>query len=122
MDRVQVIVREPAVAEGIAFIAAAGAFGPAALSVRFEYDDGRGHVDTASLTGLTPNFGEVFGGCDDVRSVLRACLRTEATSACETAWGGVYVGLGECVSFNAFEGFEEYEDPYDEDLFFSRDV
>jgi hypothetical protein len=103
---VQVVIKSPDIAAGIAFVSAQGGdFGPERLHVCVENEDR--HRNTVSLTGVRGHlFAEVFGECDDIPTLLRACLTDRAKEACERAWACVHLGRGSYESFNAFEGLE----------------
>ena len=100
---VEVVIRAPDVAAGIAFVKD---FGPERLHVAV-FDD----MDTVRLTGVDARqFARVFGDCEDVASVLRACLTPPAKAACEGAWASVHMGNWDFESFDALEDSEAVDD------------
>jgi hypothetical protein len=107
----QVTIKSPDIAAGIAYVRDLGDFGPEKLHVCVESEDGVGRRNTVALTGVkTPKFAEVFGDCDDITTMLRACLTEDAKESCDSAWGCVHLGHGAYESFNAFEGLDIVDD------------
>jgi hypothetical protein len=105
------MIKSPDIAAGIAYVRSAQGlvsdFGPEKLHVHVENEDVGRHRNMVCLTGIRAHvFAEVFAECDDIPSMLRACLTDRAKEACERAWACVHLGHGAYESFNAFEGME----------------